>query len=246
MRVSGMTRAVLWCLVLASAVTSLHLSGRGAVGTPPLAIGAWGDWLTAVGPVVAVVALLRLAALVLGWYLVAATVLAVLARAAVRVRAGTGRWIARLPGVRWVAERGLGLAVAVSVAVGGVSGGPSSAATAVPRVAPSSSEVPEPPEQAVPGLHILLGTASVATPDERSDHDDDQPRTVLVAPGDSLWSIAEDQVTRRQGSSPSDAQIVAYWRQVIEDNRDRLVDRGDPDLILPGQRLVLPEVGGHG
>lgn len=53
--------------------------------------------------------------------------------------------------------------------------------------------------------------------------------TWVVQPGDHLWSIAER-------SAPGD--VVPYWVALVEANRDRLAD---PDLVLPGQVLVLPD-----
>jgi nucleoid-associated protein YgaU len=32
---------------------------------------------------------------------------------------------------------------------------------------------------------------------------------------------------------------VPYWQQIIDANRDRFVT-GDPDLLVPGQDLVVP------
>jgi nucleoid-associated protein YgaU len=37
-----------------------------------------------------------------------------------------------------------------------------------------------------------------------------------------------------------DAEVVPYWRAVIEANRDRLADRDNPSLVFPGQEFVLP------
>lgn len=53
----------------------------------------------------------------------------------------------------------------------------------------------------------------------------------VVQPGDHLWSIAAR-------TAPGD--VVRYWVQLVEANRDRLPD---PDLVLPGQVLVLPDYG---
>jgi hypothetical protein len=61
-----------------------------------------------------------------------------------------------------------------------------------------------------------------------------------VQPGEHFWSIAEQVVIERDGPSASDAEIAAYWRQLVEVNRDRLVDPDDPDLVLPGQVFELP------
>ena len=61
-----------------------------------------------------------------------------------------------------------------------------------------------------------------------------------VEPGDHLWGIAEETLTDHLGRSPTDVEIEPYWRRLIAANRDRLVNPGDADLILPGQVFVLP------
>ena len=55
---------------------------------------------------------------------------------------------------------------------------------------------------------------------------------VVVAPGDSFWSIAVDEAAGRD--------LVAYWRALIDANLDRLVDPSNPDLLYPDQVLRLP------
>ncbi|MHB1139391.1 MAG: LysM peptidoglycan-binding domain-containing protein [Microthrixaceae bacterium] len=64
-------------------------------------------------------------------------------------------------------------------------------------------------------------------------------RLHVVEPGDHLWSIAE-QVLTAEGSPTDERAVATYWRILVEENRDRLVDPEDPDLIFPGQELVLP------
>jgi nucleoid-associated protein YgaU len=57
---------------------------------------------------------------------------------------------------------------------------------------------------------------------------------VVVAPGDSLWSIAEREL-------PPDSTVVAVaarWRAIYHVNRALIGP--DPDLISPGTRLRLP------
>ncbi|WP_205471186.1 LysM peptidoglycan-binding domain-containing protein [Nocardioides sp. SYSU D00038] len=61
-----------------------------------------------------------------------------------------------------------------------------------------------------------------------------RPRTVVVAPGDSLWAIT----ARRLPPGADDAAITRGWHRLHERNRG--VVGPDPDLILPGQRLALP------
>lgn len=64
----------------------------------------------------------------------------------------------------------------------------------------------------------------------------------LVRSGESLWRIASHRLQVVFDRPPTDAEIVPYWRELIAVNRDRLPDRDDPDLILPGQELLLPPV----
>lgn len=61
----------------------------------------------------------------------------------------------------------------------------------------------------------------------------DQPASVTVRSGDSLWAIA-----RRQVPGADDATLVRFVEHLHESNR--AVIGADPDLIVPGQRLVLP------
>ena len=58
---------------------------------------------------------------------------------------------------------------------------------------------------------------------------------VVVHRGDSLWSIA----ARHLGSRASDAEIAHAWPQWFHLNRD--VIGNDPDVILPGQVLRIPD-----
>jgi LysM domain len=63
--------------------------------------------------------------------------------------------------------------------------------------------------------------------------------TWLVEAGDSLWSIAEE-VVRTARPDASDRTVTRYWRALTDANRTRLVDPGNPDLLVPGQQLSLP------
>jgi nucleoid-associated protein YgaU len=40
--------------------------------------------------------------------------------------------------------------------------------------------------------------------------------------------------------TPPEREVARYWRRLVEANRDRLVDPGNPDLLRPGQTLTLP------
>ena len=65
------------------------------------------------------------------------------------------------------------------------------------------------------------------------------PATYVVKSGDNLWKIAAALVQARSGRIPSSAEIGGYWWRLIEENRQRIIS-GDPNLIYPGEELVLP------
>lgn len=66
---------------------------------------------------------------------------------------------------------------------------------------------------------------------------------VVVRSGDNLWAISEANLVDRYERPVSDAEVSPHWQDVISRNRDRLVDPDNPDLLLPGQPLLLPSAG---
>lgn len=67
--------------------------------------------------------------------------------------------------------------------------------------------------------------------------------TVTVRPGDHLWKISAHHLDELRGRSPEDEEISLYWRAVIAVNLPGLRS-GDPDVIYPGETVVLPPVSG--
>jgi nucleoid-associated protein YgaU len=65
-----------------------------------------------------------------------------------------------------------------------------------------------------------------------------------VVAGEHLWSIAADHLAGHLDRVPTEAEITPHWQRLVEENRDRLANPDDPDLIFPGQRLVLPDLPG--
>lgn len=63
---------------------------------------------------------------------------------------------------------------------------------------------------------------------------------VTVEPGDHFWAIARERLEDEWQRPAADHEIGPYWVQVVDANRDRLAPPGDPDLIYPGQQMVLP------
>ncbi len=61
------------------------------------------------------------------------------------------------------------------------------------------------------------------------------PDTVVVSRGDCLWSIAAAHLP----TGSSEAEIAAAWPRWYAANRETI--GADPDLILPGQRLTIPD-----
>ena len=61
-------------------------------------------------------------------------------------------------------------------------------------------------------------------------------RLHTVRPGEHFWSIAERTVTEEA----LDIGVTEYWQRLIDLNRAGLIDPDNPDLIFPGQVLILP------
>jgi len=77
----------------------------------------------------------------------------------------------------------------------------------------------------------LMGATALVDATARADN------VWVVKRGDHLWSIAAETVADQPGDT-IDGEIERYWRRLIEINQG--VIGSDPDLITPGQTLVLP------
>lgn len=76
-------------------------------------------------------------------------------------------------------------------------------------------------------------------PDRATGASSDRPRRaagVVVRPGQSLWSIAAALLPRRA----TDAEITQAWQRLHRANVSRVGP--NPDLILPGTALVVPDL----
>jgi nucleoid-associated protein YgaU len=60
----------------------------------------------------------------------------------------------------------------------------------------------------------------------------------VVRSGDSLWTIAEACLAAEHGTPPSVEQVAAAWPAWYAANA--AVIGADPDVIRPGQHLVVP------
>lgn len=154
----------------------------------------------------------------------------------------TGRLAGALTGrlvpafLRRAVEAALGIAVATA-SVSAPAAPALAAGTAGPRPSPTSTAAAPAPTPA-PGspLPLLdrpgspsLAPAPILTPG-RAVVDD----VVVVRHGDSLWRIA----ARHLGPQVTEAQVAAAWPRWYAANR--AVVGPDPNLLLPGQRLIPP------
>ena len=79
---------------------------------------------------------------------------------------------------------------------------------------------------------VLIPSVAEAQSDDRG-----ASSTVVVRPGDSLWSITSDQL----GPNASPRQIANGVERIYALNKGRI--GADPGLIFPGQELSLPPMG---
>ena len=103
---------------------------------------------------------------------------------------------------------------------------------------PGADGTAAPTQPASPDAHAPAPADAANEPASRSGGPAEQ---WTVAAGESFWSIAEEVLTDIAGREPTDQAIRRYWLQLIETNRRRLADPANPDLLIPGQRLALPD-----
>jgi len=159
---------------------------------------------------------------------------------------------------RWAGAAVVGVVAAAGAAAGELAAGghrtsvkapgssptrPAAAPTSVaapPASSPATTILPaaEPPATVPPAPAAPSGTvppAPVPAPATPAP-----PATVVVQPGQSFWSIAESVLDQRLGRAPDAAELAGFWARLVAANYGRLVVAGDPNLIYPGQVLVLP------
>ena len=294
-------RLGLWTTALVAALRLLAATGGGSLSIPVSSPRHLPAWVAETAPPDMAIALLRLGALALAGYLLAVTVLAVVAR---RLRLdGLAVAVERIsPGVvRRLVSGGSGIGLALGAVAGVVPGleqRPRPTAPTAAAAAPSADKASAimtrlpagsatmtrlatgpgtPPNRGsaeatmtrigdVPPPTATMTRVGADTPSRPpavggapAAHDPASPTPAtpaavrpppdlplvdpsrwVVEPGDSLWSIADEVVRRADGSSPGERAVARYWHRLIGANRQDLVDPANPDLLVPGQRLVVP------
>ncbi len=234
--------------LLASA-HGLHRLGDGTLAAP----GAWSPdalarWYDAVGPALAVMVGVRLAALAAVTWLALAASLQLL--------------VALHPGERLQRLADAAAPALLRRALRGVAGLSMSFGVMAPAAVPGTAMASEPAQEPVPGgeatatMRPLDPVAPPATPAPAP------PATPAPAPapapeaaarptgqdgyrvevGQHLWAIATETVGEALGREPSEREVRRYWVELIAANRDRLVVPDNPDLLYPDQLLRLPAV----
>lgn len=272
-RIAAATRLALWTAGLVVIARVLRATGPGPLGLTVESVDALSAWVERATPVDAVVAILRTAAVLATWYLLGATVLAVVA-GLVRADPLTAAVQRVTPGVvRRLATGGGGVGLLVGGAVASLPvpdaspprtaivapAGPETEVATMTRAGPAGpspgrapgratmTRVDAPPAAAtMTRVHLAVGTPAAgpdppATTTGWSSAPDPAPpageaTSWVVEPGDSFWSIAEDVV-----GGERERAVGRYWRTLVEANRSRLVDPANPDLLVPGQELTLPD-----
>lgn len=239
------------------AIAALHAIGSQAwLQVPWSDLGPWVD-LAPLEDVVA--ALLRTAALAIAYWLALSTATysaARLTRIPALVRA-TAR--ATLPQVRRVVDR----AIAVTLTTAALSAplGPALGADIANQApAPPDSTVYQITDQGVPTpLNLESPDPTLVVPPgiggagytprpaggvdrDAATHIDTEPAVHQVVAGENLWTISESHLKaalpdRDIGAS----EIAVYWRRVIDANSPMLRS-GDPNLIYPGELILLPAI----
>jgi nucleoid-associated protein YgaU len=210
-----MRRLVAWFGGLALAVWLLSSVGHGALAPPPGSPSQWSAWAGGRSTADAAMAVSRLVALGLGWYLLVATVAGAVLRllqfdAAVAVADAL-----TVPAVRRLLQAALGAGVVL--------------VTVAPVAADAPSARP-------PVMHKLVDDPPSAPVPAPAPEPAPTPDTWVVRPGDHFWSIA----ARTLGPDASEAEVAAYWRRLVDANRGRLHDADNADLVFPGQVFDLP------
>jgi nucleoid-associated protein YgaU len=246
-------RAAAWLATLLAAGLALRAADTGTLATPPLTSGgALVDWVAARDPIAAAVALGRLLAEVGVWYVLAVSALHALAEVGRSAGAGHLADALALPAVSRLVRTGIGVGLAATSTLPAATPTPPRAAAdltiGVAATAGTPSTATMEPVVAL-GTAVAAPTGDTASmrPAPRPEPDRapepaplPPPATWTTEPGDSLWSIAAEVLSDVLGRPATDAEVDPFWRALVQRNRGRLVDPGDPDLIHPGQVFEVP------
>lgn len=225
---------------LVAAIGLLTWMGRGPLGVPSvLEPEAWRRWAAGKDAAVLVFAALRLITLVLAWYLLGATLVGAAARLLHSTRLMTVADVVTVPAVRRLLQSALG----VGLATAALTAGSGSAPPPAPAVSVAAATLPDSDPVEMRPLtteRIRMRPAATPAPPPVVQAEPTPERQWTVEPGQHFWSIAEQVLADEWQRQPSEEETTVYWERLVRANRDRLIDPGNPDLIVPGQQFRLP------
>lgn len=225
-----------------------HLA-EGVLVTPALTdFGEWPVWLDGRDPVVIALSILRLTIQGLAWYLLGVLVVGTVLRfrgatylvtvfdritpaALRRVMAGVVVLGLAGPATAQTDVNQTATATTTTTALAELRNEPVTMHRLLDGENPSSSTVASPTVTA-PSTPPPVPTTQAPGPPAADSW--------TVRPGECFWTIAEEVLAGAWGRPPSDAEVVPYWRRLIEANRHLLADPANPDLIFPGQVFAVP------
>lgn len=254
---SGFRFDVLGVIAIEAAlVMALHLTASPAYAVP---LQSLPDWFSVTDPTTALVALARIVALAIGYWLLTTTVLYAAAHyLGWESMTDTLRWVT-LPVVRRFVQgvTAMSLTSASLVGPAAVSVMPAMAQTeAVVVQADGEGETTElqseidSPTSPEPGSYRPdaagwpqpdLGGSNFWVPAPATNGAQAEAGTHLVQRGEHLWGIAERHLRSVTGRDVTEDEVCQYWVKLMDANRGGLRS-GDPDLIYPDERITLPAV----
>lgn len=248
-----------WSACLVASLLFLVRVGHGPLAAPPLSsVANLQAWAVGHGPFLEAMTMIRLAALVTTIILLGSTAAGVAKTFLVinpRVDHQdffSGRRFKHLalPLATRLAQRTLGVAILSSAILPArlpdVMATNFHAATSTVTMVRLPS-LPSSPT-ATPHLDRRTPTATVTTdnvparpvPDHTRPGGPGSSAWWTIRSGDNLWAVADETLRARWGRVPTDQEVDGYWRHLIQENLDRLVHPGQPDLVYPGQVFLLP------
>lgn len=229
-------------------ITVLHWSANSTYAIP---LQSLGDWLRTADPAVSLVAVARIIALGIGYWLLVTTVLYAAAHyLGWQSMTSALRWIT-LPVVRRVVQGVTAMSLTGASIVG------PAALSVTPALAQETvvvqSEIDETTtEGSVDGETITTDYRPDAAgwPATGANNDFWFPAAVsqtqatgdyVVKAGDHFWSIAESHLRTTVGRDVTEDEVCQYWVRLVDANRST-IRSGDPDLIYPDEAITLPSV----
>jgi hypothetical protein len=225
--------------VLAGLVASVIFLHRLALEFPLSALES-GPLEVALGTVA------RLVGLVVAYWLLGSSLLLILARlAAIPAAIRAASWITWGP-FRKLIERSVASSLVLALSGSPAAGSVEPSYVPVPAGDPTTTSPPTSlpsPTTTIP-ITIADPVDTLYLPIEAPSHLVEVAvigeTEVTVRQGDNMWKLAEQRLRELKGEEITDADVAPYWLAVIAANRNR-IRSGDPDLIFPGEVLILPE-----